>query len=424
MLSKLAKVHLCAGRGAVKAVANTNLQNAVFGIRPFSHEVAGKCVDPALGLTSDQLAIQEMATDFSRNELDPGRNDWDEKEIFPKDVLKKSAELGFGGVYVSAEGGGSGLSRVDASVIFEALSAGCTSTTAYLSIHNMCAWMVDTFGDREQHAGLLKDLVSMDRFASYCLTEPCAGSDAAALKTTAVRKGDEYVLNGTKAFISGGGDSDVYLVMVRTGQLDAGAKGITCLAVDKGSPGLSFGKKERKVGWNSQPTRAVIFEDCRVPVTNRIGDEGQGFSIAMRGLNGGRLNIASCSLGAAQRSLELARDHVKIREAFGKPLIELQNIQFELASMATDLVASRLLVRQAAHGLDTEQACHVALCSMAKLFATEKCFQICDRSLQLFGGYGYLLDYPVQQFMRDTRVHRILEGTNEIMKVIVARDMM
>lgn len=386
--------------------------------------VAGKSIDPALGLTDEQRALQEMASSFARQELAPKMEVWDAEEIFPVDVLRKAARLGFGGVYVSEEGGGSGLSRLDASIIFEALAAGCTSTTAYLSIHNMCAWMVDAFGDRQRHASLLHDLVKLDRLASYCLTEPNAGCDAGSLRTTAVLKGDEYVLNGSKAFISGGGESDVYIVMARTGSQEDHADGITCFAVPKDSPGLSFGKKEKKVGWNSQPTRAVFFEDCRIPAFNQIGEVRKGFRIAMHGLNGGRVNIASCSLGAAQRSLELAIDHVLHRVQFKQPLAKFQNVQFEMASMATDLVASRLLVRQAASSLDDKQANARALCCMAKLQATEKCFQICDRALQLFGGYGYLKDYPVQQFMRDTRVHRILEGTNEIMKVVVGRELL
>ena len=393
-------------------------------LRNCSTRVDGKSIDPSIGLTDDQRALQETATNFARQELEPERRSWDEHEIFPKDVLKKAAGLGFGGLYVSEEGGGTGLSRLDASIVIEALAAGCTSTTAYLSIHNMCAWMVDKYGDRSHHSKLVGDMATMERFASYCLTEPDAGSDAGALRCTAVKKGDEYILNGSKSFISGGGDSDVYVVMARTGEANDRAKSITCFAVPKESPGLSFGQKEKKVGWNSQPTRAVIFEDCRIPVLNRVGDLNQGFSIAMNGLNGGRINIASSSLGAAQRSIELSLDHVKHRVQFGQPLAALQNVQFELAAMATELVASRQLVRHAAAALDAEFSNRVALCCMAKQFATDRCFQICDRALQLFGGYGYLKDYPVQQFMRDCRVHRILEGTNEIMKVMVSRELL
>nr|XP_045369223.1 isobutyryl-CoA dehydrogenase, mitochondrial [Camelus bactrianus] len=304
----------------------------------------------------------------------PHTAEWDQKELFPVDVMRKAAQLGFGGVYMRTDVGGSGLSRLDASVIFEALATGCTSTTAYISIHNMCAWMIDAFGSEEQRHRFCPPLCAMEKFASYCLTEPGSGSDAASLLTSAKRQGDHYVLNGTKAFISGGGEADTYVVMCRTG--GPGPKGISCVVVEKGAPGLSFGKKEKKMGWNSQPTRAVIFEDCAVPVANRIGAEGQGFLIAMQGLNGGRVNIASCSLGAAHASVILARDHLKIRKQFGAPLANNQYLQFKLADMATRLVASRMMIRSAAVALQEEREDAVALCSMAKLFATDECFAV------------------------------------------------
>ncbi|NWH66321.1 ACAD8 protein, partial [Geococcyx californianus] len=360
------------------------------------------------GLTEEQKEFQKVALDFAAKEMAPYMAEWDEKEIFPVETMRKAAQLGFGGIYVKPDVGGSGLSRLDTSIIFEALSTGCTSTTAYMSIHNMCVWMIDTFGNEEQRRRFCPSLCSMERFASYCLTEPGSGSDAASLLTSAQRKGDTYVLNGSKAFISGGGDTDVYVVMCRTG--GPGPKGISCLVLEKGTPGLSFGKKEKKVGWNSQPTRAVIFEDCVVPVGNRLGAEGQGFSIAMKGLNGGRINIASCSLGAAHASVLLAQGHLTVRKQFGEPLANNQYLQFRLAEMATRLVAARLMVRNAARALQEEREDAAVLCSMAKLFATDECFTICNQALQMHGGYGYLKDYAVQQFVRDIRVHQILEG--------------
>ncbi|XP_057289156.1 isobutyryl-CoA dehydrogenase, mitochondrial [Pezoporus wallicus] len=380
------------------------------------------CIDPSAGLTEQQKEFQSVALDFAAKEMAPHMAEWDEKEIFPVDTMRKAGQLGFGGIYVKPDVGGSGLSRLDTSIIFEALSTGCTSTTAYMSIHNMCVWMIDTFGSEEQRRRFCPSLCSMEQFASYCLTEPGSGSDAASLLTSAQRKGDSYVLNGTKAFISGGGDTDVYLVMCRTG--GPGPKGISCLLLEKGTPGLSFGKKEKKVGWNSQPTRAVIFEDCVVPVSNRLGAEGQGFSIAMKGLNGGRINIASCSLGAAHASVLLAQEHLTVRKQFGEPLANNQYLQFRLAEMATRLVAARLMVRNAARALQEEREDAPVLCSMAKLFATDACFEICNQALQMHGGYGYLKDYAVQQFVRDVRVHQILEGTNEVMRMIVARSLL
>uniref|UniRef100_A0A6Q2XDQ2 Isobutyryl-CoA dehydrogenase, mitochondrial n=1 Tax=Esox lucius TaxID=8010 RepID=A0A6Q2XDQ2_ESOLU len=368
------------------------------------------CVNSAHGLSTEQREFQKVAFDFAANEMTPYMAEWDEKEIFPVETMRKAAQLGFGGIYVQPEVGGSGLSRLDTSVIFEALSTGCASTTAYISIHNMCNWMIDTYGNIEQREKFCPELCTMNKFASYCLTEPGSGSDAASLITTAKLEGDHYVLNGSKAFISGGGDTDVYVVMCRTG--GKGAKGISCVVVEKGTPGLSFGKKEKKVGWNSQPTRAVIFEDCLVPVTNRLGQEGQGFNIAMSGLNGGRINIASCSLGAAHACVQLARDHLLVRKQFGETLSNNQFLQFKLAEMATKLVASRLLVREAALALQEGRSDAVSLCSMAKLFVTDECFNICNQALQMHGGYGYLKDYAVQQFVRDIRVHQILEGMN------------
>ncbi|KAJ8366904.1 hypothetical protein AAFF_G00336880 [Aldrovandia affinis] len=380
------------------------------------------CIDPSIGLSDEQKEFQKVAFDFAANEMAPHMADWDQNEIFPVETMRKAAQLGFGGIYVQPDVGGSGLSRLDTSVIFEALSTGCVSTTAYISIHNMCAWMIDTFGNTEQREKYCPDLCTMDKFASYCLTEPGSGSDAASLLTSARLEGDHYVLNGSKAFISGGGDTDVYIVMCRTGERDP--KGISCLVVEKETPGLSFGKKEKKMGWNSQPTRAVMFEDCMVPVTNRLGQEGQGFNIAMKGLNGGRINIASCSLGAAHACVQLAKEHLMVRKQFGEALSNNQFLQFKLAEMATKLVASRLLVRQAALALQESRADAVPLCSMAKLFVTDECFQICNQALQMHGGYGYLKDYAVQQFVRDIRVHQILEGTNEVMRMIIARSLL
>ncbi|XP_055280189.1 isobutyryl-CoA dehydrogenase, mitochondrial isoform X3 [Moschus berezovskii] len=360
-----------------------------------------------MGLNEEQKEFQKVAFNFAAREMAPHMAEWDQKELFPVDTMRKAAQLGFGGVYVRTDVGGAGLSRLDTSIIFEALATGCTSTTAYMSIHNMCVWMIDHFGSEEQRHRLCPPLCTMEKFASYCLTEPGSGSDAASLMTSAVRQHDHYILNGSKAFISGGGEADIYVVMCRTG--GPGPRGISCIVVEKGTPGLSFGKKEKKVGWNSQPTRAVIFEDCAVPVANRIGDEGQGFLIAMKGLNGGRINVASCSLGAAHASVVLARDYLKVRKQFGKPLANNQYLQFQLAEMAARLVASRLMIRTAAMALQEEREDAVVLCSMAKLFATDECFVICNQALQMHGGYGYLKDYAVQQYVRDSRVHQILE---------------
>jgi hypothetical protein len=370
-------------------------------------------------LSDEQRAFAETARAFACEEWLPQAPGWDEREEFPVAALRRAAELGFAGIYVGDEFGGSGLGRVDATIIFEELAAACVSTAAFLTVHNMAAWMIDRFGSREQRARFLPELMTMAHLASYCLTEPGSGSDAAALATRAVRDGDEYVLNGTKAFISGGSVSDVYVTMVRTG--GAGPKGISCLVVEKDMPGLSFGKKERKLGWNTQPTAMVIFEDCRVPVANRLGEEGDGFKIAMMGLDGGRLNISACSLGGARACLEAARDHMLERRQFGRPLADFQALRFKLADMATGLDAARLMMRRGAASLDRGDPEATMHCAMAKRFATDAGFHICNEALQLFGGYGYLKDFPIERYLRDVRVHQILEGTNEIMRVIIAR---
>lgn len=370
-------------------------------------------------LTDDQRAFQETARQFAQDEWLPHAPGWDEREEFPEEALRKAAALGFAGIYVGEQFGGSGLSRLDATMIFEELATACVSTAAYLSIHNMAAWMIDRFGDEAQRARFLPKLVAMEHFASYCLTEPGSGSDAAALRTSARRDGDHYVLNGSKAFISGGGRSDIYVTMVRTGE--PGPKGISCLVVEPGMPGLSFGKKERKLGWNTQPTAAVIFEECRVPVANRLGAEGEGFSIAMMGLDGGRLNIGACSLGGARACWEAARAYMLERCQFGQRLADFQALQFKLADMATELDAARLMLRRAALSLDHDNADATLHCAMAKRLATDAGFRTANEALQLHGGYGYLKDFPIERYLRDVRVHQILEGTNEIMRVIIAR---
>ena len=372
-------------------------------------------------LSDDQIAIQDMASSFARERLAPKSAEWDEKKHFPVDVLREAAGLGFAGIYIQDDVGGSGLTRLDASIIFEALSHGDVSTAAYLTIHNMASWMIDRFGSEPLRHRYLPRLTSMELIASYCLTEPGAGSDAANMRTTARLDGDHYVLNGGKAFISGGGVSDVYVVMARTGE--GGAKGVSAFVVEKGAAGLSFGANERKMGWNSQPTAQVNFDDCRVPVENRIGEEGEGFRFAMMGLDGGRLNIASCSLGGAAFALDTAKAYLETRKQFGKPLKDFQALQFKLADMATELEAARLMVRNAAAALDRKDPAATKLCAMAKRFATDAGFQIANDALQLHGGYGYLQDYPLERIVRDLRVHQILEGTNEIMRVIIAREM-
>ena len=373
-------------------------------------------------LSEEQQAIQEMAERFAEDALAPHAEEWDEKKHFPIDVLKTTAELGLAGIYTREDVGGSGFGRVEAALVFEALSRGCTSTAAFLSIHNMCCWMIDRFGDEELRQKYCPDLTTMNKIASYCLTEPSSGSDAAALRTRADREGDTYVLNGSKAFISGAGVSDIYVVMVRTG--GEGPSGVSTVVVDKDTPGLSFGANERKMGWNSQPTAIVSFEDCRIPVSNRIGAEGDGFKFAMKGLDGGRLNIAACSLGTASAALQAALNYVNERVAFGAPLSKLQSVQFKLADMATRLEASRVFLYQAAWKLDNATADATKFCAMAKQFVTDAGFDVVNDALQLHGGYGYLRDYPLERMLRDVRVHQILEGTNEIMRVIISRDLL
>ncbi len=373
-------------------------------------------------LTDDQLAIQDMAQRFTADQITPFAGEWDEKHIFPIDTIKASAELGFGAIYVSEESGGIGLGRLEAALIMEAMAYGCPSTSAFISIHNMAAWMIDRFGSQAVKDKYLPDLVTMDKIASYCLTEPSSGSDASALKTTAKRDGDHYVLNGTKQFISGAGSNEVYVAMVRTGE--DGPKGITCMVIEKDFEGVSFGANEKKLGWHSQPTAQLILEDVRVPVENVVGGEGEGFRIAMMGLDGGRLNIGACSIGGAQRCLDEAIKYTKERSQFGKAVSEFQNTQFTLADMATDLEASRALLYLAATKVTDNAPDKTRFSAMAKRLATDNGSAIVDRALQLHGGYGYLQDYPIERFWRDLRVHSILEGTNQIMRMVVGRDLL
>jgi len=374
------------------------------------------------GLTEDQLAIQETARKFTADMITPFAAEWDEKSHYPVDVWKAAGELGFGAIYVSEESGGIGLGRLDAALIMEAMSYGCPATSAYISIHNMVAWMIDSFGDQQLKDRYLPDLCTMEKIGSYCLTEPGSGSDAAALKTSARLDGDHYVLNGTKQFISGGGYNDVYVVMARTG--DHKSRGISCFVVEKDTPGLSFGAPEKKLGWNSSPTAQVIFEDCRVPVENRVGAEGDGFKFAMAGLDGGRLNIGACSLGGAQRCLDEAIQYVKDRKQFDQPIAEFQNTQFRLAEMAAELEAARALLYIAADKVTNKAPDKTRFAAMAKMLASDTGSSVVDRALQMFGGYGYLRDYPIERFWRDLRVHRILEGTNEVMRMIIGRDLL
>jgi alkylation response protein AidB-like acyl-CoA dehydrogenase len=365
-------------------------------------------------LDEDRMAIREMARAFADDKIAPHALDWDANKHFPVDVIRRTATLGMGGIYVQEDVGGSALTRLDAALIFEALATGCPAVSAYISIHNMCAWMIDAFGDETQRQTFLPALVRMDRLASYCLTEPGAGSDAAALRTWAVREGDTYVLNGQKQFISGAGNErDFYVVMARTG--GDGARGISAFLAEGGTVGLTFGANERKMGWNAQPTRAVIFEDCRVPAANRLGEEGAGFKIAMAGLDGGRLNIGACSLGGAQSALEKALRYMKERKAFGRRLDEFQALQFRIADMATELEAARTLLWRAACQLDAKLPDTTMLCAMGKRFATDIGSRVANDALQMLGGYGYLADYGVEKIVRDLRVHQILEGANEIM---------
>ena len=373
-------------------------------------------------LTEEQLAIQEMAQRFTADNITPFAGEWDEKAHFPRDVIKSTAELGFGAIYVSEESGGIGLGRLEAALIMEAMAYGCPTTSAFISIHNMASWMIDQFGGQDIKDRYLPDLVGMEKIASYCLTEPGSGSDASALKTTARRDGDDYVLNGTKQFISGGGVNDVYVTMVRTGEHKT--KGISCLVIDKDTPGVSFGKPEKKLGWNASPTAQVIFEDARVPVANRVGDEGEGFRFAMMGLDGGRLNIGACSLGGAQRCLDEAVTYTKERQQFGQPIADFQNTQFMLADMATDLEAARALLYLAAAKVTDGAPDKSRFSAMAKRLATDSGSKVVNDALQLFGGYGYLKEYPIERFWRDLRVHSILEGTNQVMRMIVGRDLL
>ncbi|UPS12224.1 acyl-CoA dehydrogenase family protein [Vibrio alginolyticus] len=370
-------------------------------------------------LNEDQRAFADTAQQFADERLAPMAAEWDEKQIFPKDVLREAGELGFLSLYTPEEHGGLGLSRLDASIIFEQLAMGCTSTTAFMTIHNMVSWMIASFAADEAKTQFCPKLVTGEWLGSYCLTEPNAGSDAAALTTSATKKGDKYVINGGKTFISGAGETDVLVVMARTGE--AGAKGVSAFVVPAHADGISYGRKEPKMGWNSQPTRAVTFENVVIPASHLLGEEGQGFVFAMKGLDGGRINIATCSVGTAQQALEQATQYIQERKQFGKSLAQFQALQFKLADMATELVAARQLVRYAASKLDRNDPDATAYCAMAKRFATDVGFQVCDHALQLYGGYGYIKEYPMERHFRDVRVHQILEGTNEIMRLIIAR---
>jgi alkylation response protein AidB-like acyl-CoA dehydrogenase len=373
-------------------------------------------------LTDDQLAIQDIARRFTADRITPFAAEWDEKHVFPKDTIKAAAELGFAAIYVSEDSGGIGLGRLEAALIMEAMAYGCPSTSAFISIHNMAGWMLDRFGSAAIKAKYLPRLVGMEWMASYCLTEPSSGSDAAALKTTAVRDGGDLVVNGTKQFISGAGENELYLTMVRTGE--DGPKGISCLAIEKDMAGVSFGAPERKTGWHSQPTAALILDNVRVPAENLVGGEGEGFRIAMMGLDGGRLNIGACSLGGGQRCLDEAVRYTKERQQFGRPIADFQNTQFMLADMATELEAARALLYLAAAKVTAEAPDKTRFAAMAKRLASDTGSAVADRALQLHGGYGYLQDYPVERFWRDLRVHSILEGTNQIMRLIVGRDLL
>jgi acyl-CoA dehydrogenase len=378
-------------------------------------------------LNEDQRAIQNMARSFTTDAITPYASKWDEEKTWPVDVARAAGELGFGSIYVSENGGGCGLTRVESVLVFEQLSMGCPSTAAMISIHNMATWMIDAFGTDDQRERFVAPLVTLDKMASYCLTEPGAGSDAAGLKTKAVKDGDSYVLNGAKAFISGAGTSDIYVVMARTSDANetkSSASGISCFVVEKDTPGLSFGAQEKKMGWHSQPTCAVMFDDCRIPAANLVGVEGQGFKIAMQGLDGGRLNIAACSLGGAQRALDEAVTYTKDRRQFGKAIADFQATQFRLADMATELEAARLLLYAAAQKVSNGAPGAAAAAAMAKRLATDTGFDVTNAALQLHGGYGYLQDYPIERILRDLRVHQILEGTNEIMRVVIARELL
>ena len=373
-------------------------------------------------LTPEQVLIQQTAADFAAEKLRPFAGEWDEKKHFPVDVIREAASLGFAGLYVNEDVGGSALSRFDAVLVFEQLSQGCIATAAYISIHNMCSWMIDRFGSDEVRKEWLPRLTSMEVLSSYCLTEPGSGSDAASLKTKAVKDGGDYILNGSKQFISGAGVSDVYVVMARTGQ--DGPKGISTFIVRKDDKGVSFGANEKKMGWNSQPTRQVIFEDVRIPASRRVGAEGDGFRFAMAGLDGGRLNIAACSLGGMQEALHRALAYTRERKQFGQAIADFQATQFKLADMETETQAARMMLYSAAQELDAKTPQATRWCAMAKRFVTDTGFKVANDALQLHGGYGYLADYGVERIVRDLRVHQILEGTNEVMRVIVSRDML
>jgi alkylation response protein AidB-like acyl-CoA dehydrogenase len=373
-------------------------------------------------LTDEQRQIQEMARQFTADAITPHAAEWDEKHIFPRDTIRQAAELGFGSIYVSEESGGIGLGRLEAALIMEAMAYGDPSTSAFISIHNMASWMIDRFGAAAVKEKYLPSLVTMERMASYCLTEPSSGSDAAALKTKAVKDGDSYIVSGSKAFISGGGENEIYVTMVRTGQ--DGPKGISCLVIEKDMPGVSFGAQEKKLGWHSQPTAQVNFDEVRVPAENLVGGEGEGFRIAMMGLDGGRLNIGACSLGGAQRCLDEAIGYTKERKQFGNAIADFQATQFTLADMETELQAARTLLYAAAVKVTENAPDKTRFAAMAKRLATDTGSSVVDRALQLHGGYGYLMDYPIERFWRDLRVHSILEGTNQIMRVIVARDLL
>ncbi|BBH12722.1 acyl-CoA dehydrogenase family protein [Chromobacterium haemolyticum] len=373
-------------------------------------------------LTEEQIAFQDSARDFAASELAPRAAEWDEEEIFPLEVIRRSGEMGFLGLYTPEAYGGLGLPRLDSAIIFEELAAGCTSTAAYLTIHNMVAWMIASFGSPELAQRWVPRMVSGELLGSYCLTEPGAGSDAASLKTRAERKGDHYVLNGSKMFISGAGSTQVLVVMARTG--GPGPKGVSAFVVPADAAGVQYGKKEKKMGWNSQPTRAITFDNVEIPASNRLGEEGHGFAFAMKGLDGGRINIATCAVGTAQAALAAAQRYVQERQQFGQPLAELQSVQFRLADMLTELVAARQMVRLAAWKLDQASPDASAYCAMAKRLATDLSFNVANNALQLFGGYGYLKDFPLERHVRDLRVHQILEGTNEVMRMIVARKLL
>ncbi|WP_028301505.1 acyl-CoA dehydrogenase family protein [Oceanospirillum beijerinckii] len=375
-------------------------------------------------LSEDQIAFRDAARAFAQNEMAPHAAQWDAEHIFPVDVIKKAGEMGFCGIYVPEEAGGMGLSRLDASVIIEELAMGCTSTTAYITIHNMATWMIASFADEALRDEFAPAMAMGEKLGSYCLTEPGAGSDAGSLRTSARRDGDDFVLNGSKMFISGAGSTDVLVVMARTGTQEDGPKGISAFVVPADAEGIHYGKAEEKMGWNSQPTRLITFEDVRIPARYIIGNEGDGFKIAMKGLDGGRINIATCSLGAAQAAINDTQRYMQEREQFGKPLASFQALQFKLADMVTNLVASRQMVRLAATKLDEKDTEATLYCAMAKRFATDACFDVTSDAIQLHGGYGYIKEYPLERYMRDARVHQILEGTNEIMRLIVSRRVM